>query len=391
MGFNFGSARIAVLAPISHRMPPLGYGPWEQVAFNVADGLRKRGVDITLFCAANSAFEGKRISVAPAPLMEDPALDGDVFTALHIANLFARAGEFDLIHSHLDWRPLSFAVAGTAPPMVTTIHGFSSPQILAAYYAAAHRSFYCSISDADRDPGLPYAATVYNGIDVERFEYRAAPDEYLLFFGRIHEEKGPHVAIDVAVRARRKIILAGIVHDATYYRDRIAPLVDGDRVRFVGEVTGDSRSRLLGGAFALLQMNTRPERFGLSMIEAMACGTPVIGARTGSIPEVIEDGVTGFVCDGVDEAVLAVGRVAALSRAACRARVGRLFTIDAMIDGYLKAYALALERRLPESTDAQRAARSHDWWDRPMSFTDVGPKPRSLEGAMPDLSTFFVQ
>lgn len=382
MHTNIDKARIAILAPVAHPLPPPGYGPWEQVAFNVADGLRRRGVDVTLFCTANSAFEGARRSILPLSFSEDPHLNADVFTELHIANCFAHADEFDLIHSHLDWRALCFALPTSEPPLLTTIHGFSSPQILAAYYAASGRSFYCSISQADRDPGLSYLSTVYNGIDPGKFEYQAHPDDYLLFFGRFHEEKGAHVAIEVAQRARRTLVMAGIVHDERYYRERIAPYVDGTRVRFLGEVRGADRSKLLGRAAALLQMNTRAERFGLSMIEAMACGTPVIGANTGSIPEVVAHGETGFVCDDVDAAVRSVGELGSISRAACRERVERRFTIDTMVDGYMAAYGTALRSHVPAPATARElAARAADWWHHPISFTDVTARPASLTDA----------
>ncbi len=376
-------ARIALLAPLSHPLPPAGYGPWEQVAFNVADGLRRAGVDVTLFCADTSRFDGGRSAVTAAAFAEDPALDGGVFTELHIANCFAHAARFDVIHSHLDWRPLCFALASGDTPMLTTIHGFSTPQILAAYYAASERSFYVSISDADRDPGLGYVATVYNGIDPTAFALRDEPGDYLLFFGRVHEEKGTHLAIEVARAAGRPLLIAGIVHDEVYYRERVAPHVDGERVRFIGEVRGADRSRVLGHAAALLQTNTRPERFGLSMVEAMACGTPVIGTRMGSIQEVVDDGVTGFVRDGVDALADAVRALPSIDRRACRARVERLFTIDVMVRGYIDAYAHVLEHRVPPPpTRAQRAARAADWWQHPVSFTDIGTPPHSLAAGM---------
>ena len=148
--------RVALLAPISWPTPPPGYGPWEQVAFNIADGMRRRGLDVTLFATGDSAYSGRLASVVPHGASEDPTINGDVYAALHTGRLFERAGEFDLIHNNFDWKPLTYALATTAPPMITTIHGFSSPPILAAYYAGASRSFYCSISDADRDPGLNY-------------------------------------------------------------------------------------------------------------------------------------------------------------------------------------------------------------------------------------------
>ncbi len=371
--------KLAVLAPISWPTPPPGYGPWEQVAFDIADGMRKRGADVTLFATGNSTFAGKVASVVRVGLNEDRALDGGVFEALHIAELFARAGEFDLIHNNLDWKPLTYALATTAPPMVTTIHGFSSPQILAAYYAGARRSFYCSISDADRDPGLEYLATTYNGIDPSLFTFSATPGDYLVFLGRFHPEKGAHLAIEIAKRAGVRIILAGIPHDEGYFKREVEPHIDGDGVQFIGPVQREARNELLANALALVHMTTRPERFGLTLIEAMACGTPVLGANMGSIPEIVRDGVTGFVCQDVAAAVARVPQLASLDRHACRSHVEENFSAERMIDRYEGAYKAALERRIPSPPSAaMRAARAHDWWDRPMAFTDIPEKPTLL-------------
>jgi glycosyltransferase involved in cell wall biosynthesis len=368
-----------VLGAISWPAPPPGYGPWEQMAFNVADGMRRRGLDVTLFAAADSHFDGRLVSVVPVGLNEDPALDGEVFAALHIGELFRRAHEFDLINNHFDWRPLTYALGSQAPPMLTTVHGFSTPQILAAYYAAAGRSFYASISDADRDPGLDYVATTYNGTDPGQFTFNSKPGEYLCFLGRFHPEKGTHLAIEVAKRAGVRLKIAAIPQDEAYYRECVAPHVDGDRVQFLGAVEREARNELLGNALALVHMTTRPERFGLTMIEAMACGTPVLGARMGSIPEIVVDGVTGFLCDGADDAVARVPLLDKLDRAACRARVEAEFSVERMIDRYLEAFAHVVERRLPPPPSAERlGARARDWWDRPMAYTQIPPKPRSL-------------
>ena len=371
--------RLAVLAAISWPAPPPGYGPWEQIAFNVADGMRRRGLDVTLFATGNSRFDGKLVSVVPVGLNEDPTLNGEVFSALHIGELFKRAGDFDLINNHFDWKPLTYALASTVPPMVTTIHGFSSPQILAAYYASAGRSFYCSISNADRDPGLEYLATTYNGIDPSEFTFSGRPGEYLCFLGRFHPEKGTHLAIEIARRAGVRLKIAAIPHDEAYFQEKVAPHIDGDRVQFLGAVERVARNELLGGALALVHMTTRPERFGLTTIEAMACGTPVLAARMGSMPEIVVDGVTGFLCDGVEEAVAKVPLLGSLDRRECRARVEREFSIERMIDRYLGAYARALELRLPPPPrEEQLRARAHDWWDRPMAYTEIPSKPKNL-------------
>jgi glycosyltransferase involved in cell wall biosynthesis len=371
--------RLALLAPISWPTPPPGYGPWEQVAFDIAEGMQRRGLDVTLFATGNSRFSGRLASVVPVGVNEDPGLNGEVYGALHIGRLFERAHEFDLIHNNFDWKPLTYALASTAPPMITTIHGFSSPPILAAYYAAAARSFFCSISDADRDPGLPYLATTYNGVDPGAFTFVDRPGDYLLFLGRFHPEKGTHLAVEVARKAGVRLKIAGIPQDEAYFRDAIAPHIDGDAVEFLGEVRGAQRDALLGGALGLVHMTTRPERFGLTLIEAMACGTPVLGAAMGSVPEIVVDGVTGFVCADVDAAVARVPQLERLSRRACRSHVETVFSVERMVDRYLDAYREALRLGTPPApTDEQLRWRAHDWWDRPMAFTDVPPKPAAF-------------
>jgi glycosyltransferase involved in cell wall biosynthesis len=368
--------KVAILGAISWPTPPPGYGPWEQVAYNIARGLVARGVDVTLFATANSSSPGRLAAVVPVGLNEDPALNGEVCGELHIASCFARASEFDLIHNNLDWKPLLHALGTTAPPLLTTVHGFSSPPILGAYYAGASRSFYCSISDADRDPGLDYLATTYNGIDPAEWTFRAEPGDYLLFLARFHPEKGAHLAIEVAKRAGVRLKLAGIPQDEAYFRELVEPHIDGDAVQFLGHVKGKARDALVGGALALVHLTTRPERFGLTLIEAMACGTPVLGARMGSLPEIVVDGVTGFLCDDVGEALARVPRLAGLDRRACRARVESTFTVERMVDRYLGAYADALRLGVPEAPSDERLRwRRHDWWDRPQAFTDIPQKP----------------
>jgi glycosyltransferase involved in cell wall biosynthesis len=371
--------RLALLAPIAWPTPPPGYGPWEQIASSIAEGMVARGLDVTLFATGNSRTRAKLASVVPVGLNEDPGLNGEVYTALHIGGLFKRAGEFDLIHNNFDWKPMTYALANAAPPLVTTIHGFSSPPILEAYYACAERSFFCSISDADRDPGLNYLATTYNGIDPSEFTFVERPGDYLVFLGRFHPEKGTHRAIEVAKRAGVRLVIAAIHQDREYFETQVRPHVDGDRVQFIGAVEREARDALLGGALALVHMTTRPERFGLTMVEAMACGTPVLGARMGSIPEIVVDGVTGFLCDSVDDAVAKVPLLASLDRRECRERVATTFSVERMIDRYLDAYRRALALRTPPAPDsAQMRAREHDHWDRPMAFTEIPPKPRTV-------------
>ncbi len=376
---NLTGLKLAVLAPISWPTPPPGYGPWEQIAFNIADGMRRRGADVTLFAPGNSTFDGRVASVIPVGVNQDPALNADVFTALHIGELMRRAHEFDLIHNNFDWKPMTYALGSQTPPLLTTIHGFSSPQILAAYYACAWRSFFCSISDADRDPGLSYVATTYNGIDPTEFTFNPNPGDYLVFLGRFHPEKGTHLAIEVAKRAGVRLKIAAIHQDEEYYRERVEPYIDGDQIQYLGAVEREARDELLSNALALVHMTTRPERFGLTMVEAMSCGTPVLGANMGSVPEIVIDGVTGFICDDVIEAAERVPQLATLDRAACRRRVETTFTVEKMIDRYVDAYEAALRQQLPPApSEEQLHWRKRDWWDRPMAYTDIPEKPRTL-------------
>lgn len=327
--------RVAILGPIAWRTPPEHYGPWEQVCGLLADGLTARGVDVTLFATADSRTSARLDAVSPHGYAEDASMDGRVWEALHVAHVLARSAEFDLVHNHLDWLPLCFAGQFEAP-LVTTVHGFSAPGILPAYRAAA--SSYVSISDADRAPDLDYVATVYHGVDVDQLPFSEGGD-CLVSLGRIHPDKGTAEAIAIAERAGRRLVIAGIVHDQRYFDERVAPHVDGDRVVYVGPVGPRERARVLGDAAAFLHPVAFDEPFGLSVVESMVCGTPVVAYPRGAMPEVVDDGVTGYLVEGLDGAVRAVEAAAALDRRACRERAVRRFAAARMVDGYLGVYA----------------------------------------------------
>ena len=335
--------KVAVLAPISWRTPPRHYGPWELFASMLTEGLVARGVEVTLFATGDSVTSATLSSVVPRSWSEDDEIDPKVAECLHIASAFERACEFDLIHNGFDFLPLTYSGL-VDTPVLTTIHGFSSPRIVPVYARYNQRGAYISISDSDRHPDLDYLATIHHGIDTDGFSLHAEPGGYLLFYGRIHPHKGTAQAIEVARRAGVPLRLAGIIQDQAYFDAEIAPHLDDERVRYLGPVGSDERNDLLGGAVALLHLVEFDEPFGLSVVEAMAAGTPVIANRRGSMPELIDEGLTGFLVAGADEAVAAVGRAARLDRAAIRARAVDRFGQDRMVDEYLAAYTELLRR-----------------------------------------------
>jgi glycosyltransferase involved in cell wall biosynthesis len=334
--------KVALLGPVAWRTPPLHYGPWEQITSTIAEGLVARGLDVTLFATLDSQTRAKLAGVCATGYAEQPAIDGRVSEALHVAHVLARSGEFDLIHNHLDWLPLAFAAQFKAP-LVTTIHGFSGRGILPAYANARGTSFV-SISDSDRAPELDYLATVHHGIELEGLPFSAAGGDALVAFGRIHPDKGTADAIEIARRADRVLVICGIVQDARYFHEQVEPHIDGERVRYLGSVGPAQRAEILGAAAALLHPIAFAEPFGLSVVEAMACGTPVITYPRGSMPELIDEGTTGFLVDGVDSAARAVSAAAALDRRAIRLVAERRFSAARMVDDYIAVYRRVLAR-----------------------------------------------
>jgi glycosyltransferase involved in cell wall biosynthesis len=327
--------KIALLGPIAWRTPPLHYGPWELITSLLAEGLAARGVDVTLFATLDSQTKATLDGVCPSGYEESPELDGRVWEAIHVAHALRRSGEFDLVHNHLDWLPLAFS-QHCAAPLVTTIHGFSGSHILPAYRKAD--SSYVSISDSDRSPDLDYVGTVYHGVDLEALPFDPEGGDDLVCFGRIHPDKGTHTAIEIARRAGRRLTLCGIVHDERYFNELVAPHIDGEQVVYLGSVGPADRGRILGRSAALLHPIAFEEPFGLSVVESMACGTPVVAYPKGSMPEVIDEGVTGRLVDGVDEAAEAVREIAAIDRGGCRVRARERFGADRMVDDYLRIY-----------------------------------------------------
>lgn len=336
--------KIALLSPVAWRTPPKNYGPWEQVVSNIAEGLVMAGFDVTLFATADSITKAKLDAVCDLPYAENPEIDAKVNECLHISNLMEKADQFDLIHNNFDYLPLTYSRL-IKTPMVTTIHGFSSPKILAVYKKYNTDNTYVSISNANRHNELSYAATVYNGLDTRQFSFCPIPDDYLLFFGRIHPEKGTAGAIEIARLAGKKLIIAGLIQDQGYYDRAVKPYINNTNVCYVGNANAMERDGLLGKATALLHPINFAEPFGLSVAEAMLCGTPVIAFNLGSMPELIEDGKTGFLVKNIEEAVMAVKKIPEISRADCRSLAIIKFSVETMTKGYLQVYKKLLESR----------------------------------------------
>ena len=296
---------------------------------------------MTLFATADSHTAARLEAVVARGYSEDPSSDPKVSECLHIAHAFERAREFDIIHNSFDFLPLTYSDL-VETPVLTTIHGFSSPRILAVYQRYNPTNAYVAISDSDRDPSLDYLATIHHGIDTDAFALHPAPGGYLLFFGRIHPDKGTLQAIEIAARCELPLVIAGIVQDQQYFDELIAPRIDGSKVSFVGAVDAAERSELLGGAQALLHPIGFDEPFGYSVVEAMACGTPVIAFNRGSMPELISDGVSGFLVDDVGGAVSAVAAAGALDRTTIREQAVERFGVARMVDAYIAAYEAVL-------------------------------------------------
>ena len=334
---------IAILSPIAWRTPPRHYGPWENIASLITEGLISCGHDVDLYATGDSQTKGKLHAICPQGYEENRSLIPKVWECLHISGLFENADGYDIIHNHFDYLPLTYSGLTTVP-VVTTIHGFSSPGILPVYKKYNRNGFYVSISQADRSPELNYIKTIYHGIDIKQFDFQPVPEkDTLLFFGRIHNDKGARQAIEIAMACNKKLIMAGIIQDQAYYNQYVAPHIDNNNVVYIGSVGPTERNQLLGRALGLLHPILFDEPFGLSVIEAMACGTPVIAYDRGSMPELIQNGKNGFLVNNLDQAIEAVARIKEIDRAYCRRHVEQHFTVERMIDEYINVYEMILK------------------------------------------------
>lgn len=335
--------KVALISPIAWRTPPRHYGPWESIVSLLCEGLIKKKVDVTLFATGESITKGRLRSVCQVGYEEDKNIDPKVWESLHITNVFESADKFDIIHNNFDFLPLTYSGL-VDTPVLTTIHGFSSEKILPVYEKYNKNTYYVSISNSDQNSCLDYIDTVYHGIDLTQFTYRELPGDYLLFFGRLHRDKGPKEAIEIAKRSNKKLIMAGIIQDEEYFENEIKPYLN-ENIIYIGSVGPEKRDKLLGKALALLHPIYFEEPFGLSVVEAMACGTPVIAYNKGSMPELIENGINGFLVDDIEGALKALKKLSNIDRKRCREIVEEKFSVDRMVDEYIKVYEKILKER----------------------------------------------
>jgi len=333
--------RIAMISPMAWRTPPHHYGPWEQVVSILTEGLVNAGIDVTLFATADSMTKAKLHAICPKGYEEDSNIDPKVWECLHISEVFEHAHKFDIIHNHFDFLPLTYSKL-VKTPMLTTIHGFSSPKITPVYKKYNQTVYYVSISKSDRNPELKYIATIHHGIDLEQFTFNPTPEEYLLFFGRIHADKGTYEAIQIANKSKKKLIIAGIIQDAVYFEEKVKPFIN-DNISYVGSADPGKRDKLIRNASALLHPINFAEPFGLSVIESFACGTPVIAFDKGSMPEIIADGKNGFLVSKIDEAITAVKNITHIDRSFCRKDAEQRFTSNRMVQDYINVYRKILK------------------------------------------------
>lgn len=337
-----------MLSPIAWSTPPKKYGPWEAMVSLLTEGLVERGYDVTLFATADSHTAGKLHAVCPRPYEEDKSIIIKVYEGLHISEVFERAKEFDIIHNHFDYLPLTYSSL-VDTPVVTTIHGFSSRKILPIYKKYNSTTFYVSISDAYRCNELDYIATIRHGIDIKGFSFNEKPEDYLLFLSRIHRDKGPKEAIEVAKKSGMKLRMAGFIADPEYFKSEVEPHIDNEQIIYEGHISDERKKELLSNARVLLHMINYDEAFGLGVVEALASGTPVIAINRGSMPELIKEGETGFLVNGVDQAAEAVQKLDSISRKKCRESAEKRFSVDRMVEDYIKVYETILEMRKREA------------------------------------------
>jgi glycosyltransferase involved in cell wall biosynthesis len=344
--------RIAQVAPLRERVPPPSYGGIELVVSHLTDELVRRGHEVTLFASGDSLTRAKLEAVCDRALRLDPnVVNCDAYELLELSQVYQRAAEFDIIHSHLGVLTLAMAGLVTTPTVHTLHHSFNPDT--AKIYTHHYKQAYVSISDAQRKIDLNYVRTVYNGIDENNYPFIVEPENpaYLAFLGRFSPQKGPHHAISIAKQTGWRLKMAGKIDDIDrkFFEQEVAPHIDGKQIQYLGEVNHSEKAKLLGNAAVTLFPITWEEPFGLVMIESMATGTPVIATNMGSVPEVVSQGVSGFICKSHEDMASMIPKALELNRNSCRKYVEDRFTVSKMVDGYEEIYRKILENRIQKN------------------------------------------
>lgn len=339
--------KIAQIAPLWERVPPFRYGGIELIVSLLTDELVQRGHEVTLFASGDSITTANLKCVHDQALRLDPTIkEAGLYEQMMLSDVYGQAHRFDIIHSHVGCAALPYS-RFVKTPTVHTMHGVFTPDNEKMFRQFAWQP-YISISEAQREPrlGLNYIHTVYNGIDTSAYPFSPTPTQpaYLAFVGRISPEKGPIEAIQIARASGLPLKMAGKIDavDRIFYQEQVEPLIDGEQIQYLGEVSHEEKVALLSGATATLFPITWREPFGLVMIESMATGTPVIGMGLGSVPEVIAHGKTGFVCHSLEKMIEAVPAAIKIERQVCRDYVVESFSVKSMTDEYLRAYDMVL-------------------------------------------------
>jgi glycosyltransferase involved in cell wall biosynthesis len=340
--------RIAQIAPLYESVPPKYYGGTERVVSYLTEELVHQGHEVTLFASGDSVTSANLIPLCRCSLrLDKDCVDHIAHHILLIERVFQQFSDFDVFHSHIDYLPFPLMRCYPEVAAVTTLHGRLDLKDIVPLFREFDEIPVVSISEEQRKP-LPFAnwqATVHHGIPKNLYTFREKPEGYLAFLGRISPEKRVDVAIEIAKRIQMPLKIAAKVDkvDKEYFNDVISPLLKNPLIEFIGEIGEKEKSDFLGNAYALLFPIDWLEPFGLVMIEAMACGTPIVARGLGSVPEVVKDGVSGFITDGIDGAVKAVENVSTLSRKRCRRYFEERFTVERMAKDYVKVYKKLIE------------------------------------------------
>ena len=340
--------RIAQVVPLQVAVPPRAYGGTERVVHNLTEALVRLGHDVTLYASGDSQTSARLIPFIDRAINFDRGIDATAFHIAMLKDVYAHAAEYDVIHSHLDYLTFPF-IESTSTPTVLTLHGrLDQPEYRCVYGAHSHLN-YVSISDSQRRdvPDINWVATVHHGVDVNAFDFYPDPGDYLCFVGRIAPEKRPDRAIEIAKRAGIPLKIAAKVDpkDEDYFHTSIEPLLDHPLVEFLGELDEPHKRELMGKALALVLPIDWPEPFGMVFIESLACGTPVLTCPHGSVPELLRDGVTGYIRDSVRDLAASARQLHRISRERCRAYARRRFDTRRMALEYVNVYSQVQGRR----------------------------------------------